>query len=146
MRLAKFSITLSILCAIHCVALPIFAALSAAAGLVGHGPVWLEALSLIPAAVLGYLGLGLSARVHRNFAPLAVLTLGLGLLISGHLVEAPLFAVPASLLGASAIILAQALDRRLRPTCHTPAGGIHTSGRGRDQAHARRSCFRSLKR
>jgi hypothetical protein len=25
-------------------------------------------------------------------------------------------------------------------------GGIHTSGRGRDQAHARRSCFRSLKR
>jgi len=105
------------LCAVHCLALPVLAGTSAFghAALLEHPVVEIGMLGLT--GVIGYSTLGLAFRHHRNFLPLALITLGLAGLVLAHEVFSGHLATASTLGGAATVMAAQWINRRL------PGGG-----------------------
>jgi hypothetical protein len=131
MKLDRWGMGLSLACAVHCLALPLLAALA----FVGedhflHHP-WLEGSVIGGAALVGYLTLGTAYRRHRRPLPLAVLTAGLLLLGMGHLYLPEGAGTLTAVAGALALVSAQLLNRRWTAACCpavccepvSPAGG-----------------------
>lgn len=100
----------AVLCAVHCLALPV---LAGAASFTHDSPLenpWLENGMLGFTALVGYGTLGTSFRRHGNFVPLALLTLGLGLLLGAHHLFSGSASSIATVLGALCAVAAQRVN------------------------------------
>lgn len=125
--LSTLGIAASVVCAVHCAALPLLAAFAAVDGH-WHNP-WLEGGLVGLAAVIGYLTLGSGYRRHGRPAPLVLLTAGLAVLVGGHWFVPHEAAAPVSVAGAALLVAAQWLNRtcpapccaRSEPHSHEPA-------------------------
>ncbi|HEU4751509.1 MAG TPA: MerC domain-containing protein [Armatimonadota bacterium] len=122
MSLSRWGTGISLLCAVHCAALPLLAGASL---FPAHGPGghWLEATMVGIAALIGYTTLGSSYRHHRRPVPLALLTVGLAALLLGHSVVPHGADTLVSVSGALLLVGAQLLNRRCPAPC---CAGGHT--------------------
>ena len=107
MSLSKVGVGVSLLCAVHCAALPLVAGAAALPG--GH---WLELGMVGAAAVIGYTTLGSSYFQHRRPLPLSTLTAGLGTLAAAHFLAPEDWEAFAAILGALLLVGAQILNHR----------------------------------
>src|SRR5689334_17685304 len=106
----------ALLCALHCLAMPVLATLSASTLATRHAP-WLEPLMIGAAAGIGYLTLGSSYRRHRRMPPLALLTSGLALMIVSHVFLPEGLEVAGTAAGALALVASQWINRRCPAPC-----------------------------
>jgi prepilin signal peptidase PulO-like enzyme (type II secretory pathway) len=116
-RLERLGTGLSLVCAVHCAATPL---LLGALPFLGHQLAeahWLEAGIIGLAACIGYLTLGFSFQRHRRPLPLLLLTLGLVLLVIGHMVLPHEATTGITLVGALMLAGAQLLNRRYPVGC-----------------------------
>jgi len=107
MKLERAGVGLAMLCAIHCMALPI---LAGTASVLPGSPLdqpWVEAVLLGGAAVIGYSTLGLGFRRHGRPWPLAMLTTGFCLMVLAHLALPKPFDLVGTLCGAFLLVAAQ---------------------------------------
>lgn len=118
MFLDRVGIGMSVACAVHCAALPLIAG----AALFSHNhdhalhAPWLDAVMVGVAASIGYATLGYGFRRHRNLLPLVILTIGLVLIVAGHVLFAQQSGVIA-VAGALLLVLAQIQNRRCPAPC-----------------------------
>lgn len=108
----------ALLCAIHCLALPVAAVLLPAAAVHRAGSPMVEVLLMLVAMV----GVGLTLvpgwRRHRRAAPLLVVGAGLAALGVGHALAWPEFAI--GVVGGGLLLTGQWLERRA--SCRHGAG------------------------
>jgi hypothetical protein len=120
--LDQMGMSAGLLCAVHCLALPVAVALIPVAGLelvMGEGIEWAFA---IVAVALGGLSLVPGClRVHRRVLPIVLLVLGTSLLLAGRtLVEdESRMETPIVLTGALSMILAHATNAKLCRACRS---------------------------
>jgi hypothetical protein len=120
--LDRLGMSAGVLCAVHCLALPVVAALMPIAGLElvsGEGIEWafaivataLGGLSLVP----GFL------RVHRRVQPVFLLLLGTSLLLAGRalVADGSQVEMPIVLTGALSMVLAHATNVKLCRDCRS---------------------------
>lgn len=117
MRGSSLSSFMAILCAIHCVALPVLAGTTTIIDAAAWENPWLEGGLLGFTALVGYATLGPTFRRHRQPQPLSVFTLGLSLMLVAHFWLPEAAAPGATVLGALAVVAAQVLNRRNQPVC-----------------------------
>ena len=113
-RLDRWAMWVSAACVVHCLATTMaVAALSAAGGLLGSP--WIHEAGLVVAILLGAVAFGRGIAVHGRALPMALGTIGLGLMASAllvshgahHLAETGL-----TILGVSVLALGHAINRR----------------------------------
>jgi hypothetical protein len=124
MSLSKVGAGVSLLCAVHCAALPLVAGAAALPG--GH---WLELGMVGAAAVIGYATLGSSYFQHRQPLPLSTLTAGLGTLAVAHFLAPEQWETLAAVTGALLLVGAQVLNHRHHRVhqCPAPCCSRHAS-------------------
>lgn len=116
----RLGITLSTLCLLHCVAIPLAGIVVPAFALGRLGGEWVHtlfALVLLPIAAAAFVP---GFRRHRNWQVLLLATAGLALLVAGSGVEIGLDEDAATLVtvaGGALLILAHALNRHLCRRC-----------------------------
>lgn len=121
-KLERVGAGMSLLCAIHCAAMPVLVGALPLVGSRMGSSHWLEALMIGTAALIGYSTLGMSFRRHRRPAPLAIFTGGLLTVTLAHtLVSHEASTLPA-VVGALGLAGAQFLNRRY------PTGGCCSCG------------------
>jgi hypothetical protein len=127
MSLSKVGAGVSLLCAVHCAALPLVAGAAALPG--GH---WLELGMVGAAAVIGYATLGSSYFQHRRPLPLGTLTAGLGTLGFAHFLAPEHWEALTAVTGALLLVGAQVLNHRHHRVhqCPAPCCAGHTSDTG----------------
>jgi hypothetical protein len=116
---SKLGVGASIACMVHCLALPVMAGTAAGAHDHLHSVAWLEPVLVGVAALVGYGTLAPSFRRHRRPLPLVLLTLGLLLIVAGHL-QSPTTGPTVPVIGALLLAAAQLLNRRLPSACCSP--------------------------
>jgi hypothetical protein len=122
--LDRVGATASLLCAIHCAALPLVVTLLPLVGLQFLAEEWVEWLLVGAAAAVGITSLCFGYREHRSRRALGVLGVGLTLIFLGRILEKqdwPAWGVPILVLGgvtvAGAHVFNQILCRACR-SCH----------------------------
>ena len=114
---SSMGIGLSLVCAVHCAALPLLAGASGLAGTHLPGGIWTEAALILPAVLIGgYTTVG-AYRRSGNPLPLFLLVAGLALLAGGHFALPLAWETPAAVLGAGLLVAAQFLGRRCTAPC-----------------------------
>lgn len=108
---------MAVLCAVHCVALPVLAGASCCVHDSPWSSPWVEGSMLGFTAVVGYGTLGSGFRRHRQFLPLVLLTLGFGAMLVSHFKLSGVPATAATLLGALMIVGAQVVNGRCPAVC-----------------------------
>jgi hypothetical protein len=117
-RVERWGTGLSLLCAIHCAAMPLVLGVLPFLGSRLGESHWLEALLVGAAAVIGYTTLGTSFRRHGQPLPLLSLTLGLALVALGHLAVLHHAQTTVAVMGGLTLAGAQILNRRITGACH----------------------------
>lgn len=96
----KVGVSLSFICAVHCVISPIFIALlPVVSSTVFHNPaieIILLGSSFLIVGVTNLIGF---IEHHKKYAPIAIMLLGFSLIISGHLTDNYLIEIFSSVLG-----------------------------------------------
>jgi hypothetical protein len=110
-------IGLSLVCAVHCAALPLLAGACGLAGSHLPGGLWTEAALLAPAVLIGGYTTGGAYRRTGQPLPLFLLVSGLALLAAGHLALPLSWESPLAVLGAGLMVAAQFLGRRCTAPC-----------------------------
>jgi hypothetical protein len=110
-------IGLSLVCAVHCAALPLLAGVSGLTGMHLPGGVWTEAALIAPAVLIGGYTTGGAYRRSGNPLPLFLLVAGLALLAAGHFALPLSWESPSAVLGAGLLVTAQFLGRRCTAAC-----------------------------
>lgn len=105
---------MAVVCAVHCLALPVLAGAACCTeeSLLGHPLVEGSMLGLT--ALVGYGTLGFAFQRHRKPLPLGLLTLGLGGMILSHFAFSGPFATAATVAGALTVVAGQWVNRRLK--------------------------------
>lgn len=85
----RAGIVVAVLCALHCLMVPVVLPTLALMGLSFIGMEWLETLVLSVSLVIGGVAVLLGWRHHKRFSPLLMLTVGGLLLIFKHEFAAP---------------------------------------------------------
>ena len=116
MNVAKVGTGISLLCAVHCAALPLLAGASSYSHQ-SPGGAWLEGGLVGAAALIGYLTLGFSFRQHRRPTPLVLLTLGLVTIMLGHSAAPERLESAVAVAGALMLVAAQLVNRRCPAPC-----------------------------
>ena len=112
-RVERWGIGLSLLCAIHCAAMPlVLGVLPFLSSRLGESH-WLEALLVGTAAVIGYTTLGASFRRHGQPLPLLFLTGGFALVALGHLAWLHHAQTMVAVMGGLTLAGAQLLNRQI---------------------------------
>jgi hypothetical protein len=118
--MARFGTGMAVLCAVHCLALPVLAATLSVSEHSHNSPLahpLVEGSLLGIAAFIGYATLGHAFFVHRRPAPLLLLTLGLAMLVAGHFLAHGPLGLSATLVGAVMLVGAQVVNRRCPAAC-----------------------------
>lgn len=123
--LDRLGVSASLICAIHCSALPLALTILPLAGAHVLLDGSIELVMIVVSAVVGILSLGSSYRVHRQINPLLIMAAGATILIANfvghdshsHLAEAlhPYIALVAGLM----IATAHRINMRLCTACET---------------------------
>ena len=125
-NLDKVGATTSLLCAIHCAAMPLLVTLLPLVGLSFLAHETTEWALLLLSATFGVASLCLGFRAHRSRRALAVLSVGLLLLFGGRVLEEREIEWGAVVLVAGGIVVAAshffnlALCRACRTCSHSP--------------------------
>lgn len=110
-RLDRLAIGLSGLCLVHCVATTVMVAmLSAAGGMLGAE--WIHEVGLLIAMGLGAFALGRGALEHGFIMPIAVGSLGLGVMAGALTMPHDGAEVAATIVGVLILALGHDLNRR----------------------------------
>lgn len=104
---------MALLCAVHCLALPLVAGASCCAHDSPLANPALEGSMLGMTGLIGYGTLGLAFRRHRQPLPLLLLSGGLGGMILSHLALSGYTATAVTVIGAAAVVAGQWINRRL---------------------------------
>ena len=118
--LDKAGMTASLICAVHCAAMPFLITLLPLVGLGFLANEWVEWLLIGLSAVLGISSLCLGYRSHRSHHALATLSVGLALVVIGHIAEkhtGGIFGVALLVLGGCTVASAHWINRRLCNSC-----------------------------
>lgn len=118
--MARFGTGMAVLCAVHCLALPVLAATLSVSEHAHDSPLahpMVEGGLLGIAAFIGYATLGHAYSVHRRPAPLALLTLGLVLMVAAHFLAHGPVGLVGTMAGALMLVAAQVVNRRFPATC-----------------------------
>ena len=83
-NLDKIGISASLLCAIHCAALPFIMTLLPLWGLSFIANDWVEIGMIVLSLILGIWSLGKSFKLHKRITPVIFLILGFGSIAIGH--------------------------------------------------------------
>jgi len=83
-RLDQLGMTASIICAVHCAALPLAVTSLPLIGLEFLANIWVEICMLLLSAVIGTWSLAATYKIHRNLMPLMILLAGFALIAAGH--------------------------------------------------------------
>lgn len=119
-RLDTWGTTASLLCAIHCAAMPSLVTLLPLIGLAALADGWVEWSLIGLSAALGTTSLCLGFREHRSRQALGVLGAGLALVALGRILEARhagAWGIPLLVAGGLTIAAAHLLNRRLCASC-----------------------------
>lgn len=117
MRADRVGTGLSLACAVHCAALPLFAGWAGLGRTHAPGGLWLEAGMIGGAAVIGAFTLSAGYRRHRRVLPLFLLTAGLAILSAAHLEALHSVEATAGVIGALLLLAAQWSNRRCASGC-----------------------------
>jgi len=121
-RLDKVGATASLLCAVHCAAMPLLLTLLPLVGLSFFASQWMEWLLVVFSAALGTASLCLGYREHKSRRAFAVLSGGLALLALGRIMEqwgiGGFWGVVIVVCGGLTVASAHFLNRRLCESCH----------------------------
>ncbi len=133
--LDRLGIGVSLACAVHCMAAALLAAAPAfaagAAPHLGERLEWLEGALLWMALGVGIAALLPAARDHRNFWPIGLFTMGMGVLGFARLLDAPGAETVGTVSGVALVATAHVLN--LRAHAH---GKSHAHAHGKSHAHA----------
>lgn len=86
-RLDKLGMVTSIACAVHCAGVPLVITSLPLIGMEFLTNEWIEISMIVLSVVVGTWALTGAYSIHKSFVPLMTLTLGFGLIGSGHLIE-----------------------------------------------------------
>ncbi len=112
--------TASLICAVHCAAMPLIITLLPLIGLSFLANEWVEWTLIGISAVLGVSSLCLGYRQHRSRRALAMLSVGLALIVIGHIAEKHVtsaYGVSLLVLGGCTVASAHFVNRRLCNSC-----------------------------
>ena len=126
--MARFGTGMAVLCAVHCLALPVLAATLSVSEHAHDTPLAhpiVEGSLLGIAAFIGYATLGHAYFVHRRPTPLLLLTLGLALMVAAHFLAHGPVGLAGTVIGAGMLIGAQVINRR----CPAPCCAIDATSR-----------------
>ena len=118
--LDKAGMTASLICAVHCAAMPFVITLLPLVGLGFLANEWVEWLLIGLSAVLGISSLCLGYRSHRSRRALATLSVGLALVVIGHIAEeraGEWIGISLLVLGGCTVASAHWINRRLCNSC-----------------------------
>lgn len=118
--LDKAGMTASLICAVHCAAMPLIITLLPLIGLSFLANEWVEWTLIGISAVLGVSSLCLGYRQHRSRRALAMLSVGLALIVIGHIAEKHVtsaYGVSLLVLGGCTVASAHFVNRRLCNSC-----------------------------
>lgn len=118
--MARFGTGMAVLCAVHCLALPVLAATLSVSEHAHDTPLahpLVEGGLLGIAAFIGYATLGHAYFVHRRPAPLLLLTIGLALMVAGHFLAHGPVGLAGTFSGALMLVGAQVVNRRCPAPC-----------------------------
>lgn len=118
--LDKAGMTASLICAVHCAAMPFVITLLPLVGLGFLANEWVEWMLIGLSAVLGISSLCLGYRSHRSRRALAMLSVGLALVVIGHIAEKRtegIVGVGLLVLGGCTVASAHWINRRLCNSC-----------------------------
>ena len=124
--LDRFGTTASLACAIHCALMPLVITLLPLIGLSFLADERVEWGLLALSAAVGTSSLCLGFREHKSRRALTILSVGIGLVTLGRILETRhlgLWGVPAVVLGGVIIAGAHLLNRYLCQKCHTCHAG-----------------------
>jgi len=107
----RFAIGVSGLCLVHCVVSAIAVAVLATAGGVLLDPIFHE-VGLALAIVLGFVAIGWGYFEHRRVLPVAVASLGIGVMAGALALGHVPMEIPLTILGVSLLALGHWLNRR----------------------------------
>lgn len=107
----RLAIGLSGLCLVHCVASAVVVAVLASAGGFLLDPV-LHEVGLALAMVLGFVAIGWGYWEHRRVLPVAVASLGIGVMAGALAIGHVPLEVPLTMLGVSLLAFGHWLNRR----------------------------------
>lgn len=108
---------MAVLCAVHCVALPLLAGSTTLINLEAWENPWIEGGFLGFTALVGLATLGPAFRRHGQLLPLALFAVGLSaMLASHHLLPEPL-GMPLTVIGALFAVGAQVANGRFQQSC-----------------------------
>lgn len=125
-RLDRMAIGLSSLCLIHCIATVLLAATLASAGAALANPAWHE-VGFTIAILIGAVALGRGFLAHRDWRPLLLGGVGLGLMAVGLVRAEGLPEIASTMAGVTLLALAHRLNAR---------GGGHVHGLADGHRHA----------
>ena len=112
--------TASLICAVHCAAMPLIITLLPLIGLSFLANEWVEWTLIGISAALGVSSLCLGYRQHRSRRALAILSVGLALIVIGHIAEKRItsaYGVSLLVLGGCTVASAHWVNRRLCSSC-----------------------------
>lgn len=109
--LDRWAIALSGLCLVHCVASAVIVALLASAGGVLLSPV-IHEIGLALAILIGVVAMGWGYFEHRRVLPVAVASLGIGVMAGALSLGHVPMEIPLTMLGVSLLALGHWLNRR----------------------------------
>jgi len=116
-KLERFGAGMSLLCAIHCAAMPVLVVMLPFMGSQLEDSHWAEFLLIGVAASIGYVTLGMSFRRHGRPLPLLLLTIGLFMVWAGHAFLPHAIGTAVAVAGGLTLAGAQLLNRRFTGPC-----------------------------
>jgi len=113
---------MALLCAVHCVALPLVVGASCCVRETPWGGPWVEAGMLGTTGLIGYTTLGLAFRRHGRWLPLVLLTAGLGLMLAAQKLLTGGVSTAGIVAGSLIVVGAQVLNRKCPAPCCADTG------------------------
>lgn len=114
--LDKTGIWLAIICAVHCLLVPVVLPTLSLVGLSYLGADSLERMVLTGSAIIGAIAIGIGTRHHRSPLPLVALAIGVVIYFNKHLIGHEFghyWEIPVVLVGATLLITAHLLNLHL---------------------------------
>lgn len=114
--LDKTGIWLAIICAVHCLLVPVLLPTLSLVGLSFLGADSLERMVLTGSAIIGAIAIGIGTRHHRSPLPLLALMTGVVIYFNKHLIGHEFghyWEIPVVLVGATLLITAHLLNLHL---------------------------------
>lgn len=108
----QFSFILSVLCAIHCLTLPIIISVLPTVSQFLHLNLWLEVLMLVVIFLTGFLVFFKDLKIHKHYLPMVIFIIGLIVVILNHLYVSN-YTTLISIIGGILLISSHIINWRL---------------------------------